>query len=150
MKTFLLTLCLLGSPLALAQNYFSAADLVTMGEELADNVGSNNAAILDRVFEDGRHYGAMVFRETGPGFSESHDDWADIYFVTDGSATLVTGGTITNSRVDSPGEIRGTGISGGTSRRLGKGDVVHIPAKVPHYVIVGEGEDITYFIVKTQ
>ena len=149
-KLIVLLVAMYGIAPAMAQNYLSAGDLATMGEELADNVGPNNAAILDRVFEDGRHYGAMVHRETGPGFSESHDEWADIYFVTDGRATLVTGGSITNPRMDSPGEIRGTGITGGTSRQLSKGDIVHIPATVPHYVIVREGEDITYFIVKAQ
>ncbi len=149
-KLIVLLVAIYGAAPAMAQNYLSAEDLATMGEDLADNVGPNNAAILDRVFEDGRHFGAMVHREPGPGFSESHDEWADIYFVTDGKATLVTGGTITNAREDSPGEIRGTGITGGTSRRLGKGDIVHIPATVPHYVIVGAGEAITYFIVKAQ
>jgi len=51
----------------------------------------------------------------------------------DGEATLVTGGTVLGTRVDAPGEIRGTGLQGGESHHLVKGSVIVIPAGLPHW-----------------
>jgi uncharacterized protein YjlB len=59
-------------------------------------------------------------------------------------------GEIIDAREDSPGEIRGTGIRGGEVQRISEGDVVHIPTGVPHHVLVGEGEEVTYFILKAR
>ena len=82
------------APAIFAQDIFTAQDLDDYATSMAYQVGSNNAAILDNIIQEGGYFAAMVHREPGPGFSESHDDWADLYFVTSGSATLVTGGTI--------------------------------------------------------
>ena len=133
-----------------AQDFWSKDDLESLKVDLSSRVGSNNAAILDRMVDQGGYFAAMVHREPGPGFSESHDEWADIYFVTSGSAAIMTGGEIVDAREDSPGEIRGTSIRGGAVQRISEGDIVHIPAGVPHYVMVGEGEEVTYFILKAQ
>lgn len=133
-----------------AQDFWTAEELDAQRDQLSTQVGGNNAAILDRIIDFEGYFAAMVHREPGPGFSESHDDWADIYFVTSGSASIVTGGEITDAREDSPGEIRGTGIRGGEVQRIGEGDVVHIPTGVPHHVLVGEGEEVTYFILKAR
>jgi len=138
------------APAIFAQDIFTAQDLDNYATSLASQVGSNNAAILDNIIQEGGYFAAMVHREPGPGFSESHDDWADLYFVTSGSATLVTGGTIVNPREESPGEMRGTALQGGTSRAIATGDVVHIPAGVPHHVLVEEGREVTYFIFKAK
>lgn len=149
-KIVLLIIFLLSWTGAAAQDFFSADELQDMSADLTSRIGANNAAILNNIFNEGNYFGAMVSRETGPGFSESHAEWTDIYFVIEGGATIITGGSLTDERVESPGELRGTGISGGSSRTIGKGDIVHIPAGVPHYVVVGEGEAITYFIVKAK
>lgn len=147
---FILLLFLLSAPVVQAQDFWTAADLDGLREELSASVGGNNAAILDRVIDQEGYFSAMVHREPGPGFSETHAEWADIYFVTSGSAAIRTGGEIVNATEDTPGEVRGTSIEGGVIRRIGKGDVVHIPVGVPHHVIVAEGEEVTYFILKAQ
>ena len=46
------------------------------------------------------------------------------------------------------GEVRGPSIKGGESKKLGAGDVVHIPAKIPHQILVSNGKQFTYFVVK--
>mgnify|MGYP005657898713 CR=1 FL=1 len=147
---FILIVFLLLAPVIQAQDFWSTADFDALRSELSSRVGSNNAAILDRVIDQEGYFAAMVHREPGPGFSEAHAEWADIYFVTSGSAAIMTGGEIVNATEGTPGEIRGSSIEGGVLRRIGQGDVVHIPAGVPHYVIVGEGEEVTYMIIKAQ
>ena len=148
-----LTASLLGTPSLLAQGngefkYWSAFQLDNLGRSLAGEVGANNTALLDRIVDEGNYFAAIVHREPGPGFSEAHADWADIYFVTAGNASLIVGGTITDAEETEPGEFRGSMIDGGTLQRLAEGDVVHIPAGTAHHVRVEPGEQVTYFIVK--
>jgi quercetin dioxygenase-like cupin family protein len=42
----------------------------------------------------------------------------------------------------------GTGIEGGERHPIAAGDVVHIPAKIPHSFLVPSGKHITYVLVK--
>jgi quercetin dioxygenase-like cupin family protein len=72
-------------------------------------------------------------RVTAPGEVEVHEHDTDIFYVTEGTATLVTGGQTEESKTISPGEIRGKKSVGGTSRLLQKGDIVVIPPGVPHW-----------------
>jgi mannose-6-phosphate isomerase-like protein (cupin superfamily) len=70
---------------------------------------------------------------TGPGQVEVHDKETDIFYVVDGEATIVTGGTMVGGRQTAPGQSRGTDVQGGETRRLKKGDVMVIPAGIPHW-----------------
>jgi glc operon protein GlcG len=72
-------------------------------------------------------------RRDGAGEAEVHQRDTDIFYVTKGSAELVTGGQVVEPRQSSPAEIRGTQISGGDSLQLKQGDVVSIPRGVPHW-----------------
>jgi len=60
---------------------------------------------------------------------------------------VVTGGTVVDPKVTEPGQVRGAIIQGGESRRISKGDVLVIPAGVPHWFKDVEGP-LTYFVVK--
>ena len=82
------------------------------------------------------------------GKAELHEQAADIFVVLEGAATVVTGGTIANPVTTAPGEIRGAAVQQGTRRDLKEGDIAHIPAGVPHQVLVPRGGSFTYFVVK--
>jgi mannose-6-phosphate isomerase-like protein (cupin superfamily) len=49
-----------------------------------------------------------------------------------GESVLTYGGTVTNARETSPGQIRGDAITGGTSMTVHQGDFLQIPAGMPH------------------
>ena len=66
----------------------------------------------------------------------------------EGAGTLVTGGTIAGGVNTSPGEVRGKGITDGTSRRMTKGEFAVIPAGMPHWISTVEGKEILYIVVK--
>jgi len=68
-----------------------------------------------------------------PGEAEIHENVADVFMVMEGGSTLVTGGTIVGGKTTAPGEIKGTGIEGGQTQHLSKGDVVIVPAGTPHW-----------------
>jgi|GEM_PF-635954 len=64
--------------------------------------------------------------------SEMHDDTNHVFIIQEGEAEFITGGKLVGAKVDGPGQTRGTGIEGGVSHHLSKGDVITIPAKTPH------------------
>jgi mannose-6-phosphate isomerase-like protein (cupin superfamily) len=72
-------------------------------------------------------------RRAGPGQVEIHEKETDIFYVTDGEATIVTGGTMVGGRQTAPSQLRGSDVKGGQTRHLKKGDVIVIPAGVPHW-----------------
>jgi mannose-6-phosphate isomerase-like protein (cupin superfamily) len=92
----------------------------------------------------------MVGLRHKDGGGEIHENFADFFFVVQGSATLLTGGTLENAKTASPGEIRGTSVKNGTSTTLSQGDVVHIPAGLPHQLLVPEGSTFIYYVIKVK
>jgi uncharacterized protein GlcG (DUF336 family)/mannose-6-phosphate isomerase-like protein (cupin superfamily) len=87
-------------------------------------------------------------RRDGPGEAEVHSADTDIFYVLDGSATVVTGGELITPRNVSATEIRGSSIAGGTEQRIGSGDVLAIPRGVPHWFRAVQAP-FTYYVVKT-
>ncbi len=92
-------------------------------------------------------YKIHASRREAPGVAEVHDWETDVMYVLEGSATIVTGGTVVDPKVVEPGQVRGPMIQGGESRRVAKGDVVVIPAGTPHWFKDVQGP-MTYFVVK--
>ena len=83
-----------------------------------------------------------------PGQVEVHARETDIFYVTDGEATLVVGGTVVGGKTTAPGQIRGTDIKGGQTQLLKKGDVVTIPAGTAHWFKELGTPTISYLTVK--
>ena len=86
-------------------------------------------------------------RRDGPGEAEVHLGDTDIFYVLQGHATVVTGGQVVQPRNLSATEVRGTELSGGEERRIGKGDVITIPRGVPHWFKQVDAP-FTYYVVK--
>ena len=89
----------------------------------------------------------MVVSRTSPGEVEVHDKETDTFHVLDGSATLVTGGTMVGGKVTAPNQQRGKDITGGETHHLMKGDVIVIPAGIPHW-FKEVPQSINYYVVK--
>ena len=83
-----------------------------------------------RIIED---EGLIVIANRGmQRGAEMHDNTNHVFIIQDGEAEFVTGGKMIEPKVTEPGQSRGTGIEGGASHHLSKGDVITIPAKTPH------------------
>jgi glc operon protein GlcG len=93
-------------------------------------------------------YKVHASRRTEPGLAEIHTWETDVFYVLEGSATLVTGGEAMAPKTIAPGEIRGSAIQGGESRRLVQGDVVIIPKGLPHWFKEIDQAPFLYFVVK--
>jgi glc operon protein GlcG len=86
-------------------------------------------------------------RRTAPGEVEFHEHVADIMHVVRGHATVVTGGQMVDQRPVGPGEVRARTVEGGTSHDLAEGDVLVVPAGVPHQ-FVAVSDPFLYFVAK--
>ena len=93
-------------------------------------------------------YTVSVLRRTAAGQVEVHEKETDIFYVTDGQATFVTGGTMIGGKVSRPNQLLGTDIQGGETHHLKKGDVIVIPAGTPHW-FKEVPQSIQYFTVKS-
>jgi glc operon protein GlcG len=83
----------------------------------------------------------------GHGDVEVHDKETDVIYVVDGEATFVTGGKMIGGRDNGPGQHLGSDVQGGESHHLSKGDVIVVPAGVPHW-FKEVPHPISYYVVK--
>lgn len=90
----------------------------------------------------------LAMHRTATGEAEVHETQADVFIVESGEAALIVGGSVVEGHTTAPNEIRGKSIADGERKRLQAGDVVHIPAKTPHQLILPEGGKFTYAVVK--
>jgi len=126
---------------------WSAAQLKQRDEALSTKVGADHSA-RETLADYGDHRFRLLYRDAD-GLPEQHDRIIDVVIVQSGEGTLLLGGKMINAKVSSgAGEYLGTGIEGGERHPLAAGDVVHIPAKIPHSFLVPKGKHITYVLVK--
>jgi mannose-6-phosphate isomerase-like protein (cupin superfamily) len=123
---------------------WTAAELESRARALKLNQNQQGA---ERIADWGNH-AAVLERLEGATPGEIHENLADVFVITSGETTLITGGAIVEPAATAPGEIRGKSIAGGASRKLAAGDVVHIPAKTPHQLSVAPGKVSTYLVIK--
>ena len=56
-----------------------------------------------------------------------------MFYVIDGSATMMTGGKLTGENRTNAENLSGTGIEGGASKNIAKGDFIIVPENTPHW-----------------
>jgi uncharacterized RmlC-like cupin family protein len=125
---------------------WKSAEFSAIGKKLAGKVNAQKFA-NENIGTYGNHSLLVTYRQAS-GEAEVHDTQNDIFIVQEGNATLVYGGTVVNPRATGPGETRGASIKGGERRPLAPGDIAHIPARIPHQVLLDPGKQFTYTIVK--
>ena len=74
----------------------------------------------------------MEYRATvGP--AAIHEREAEIFYIIEGTGTLVTGGKLVNETRTNPTNLSGTAVAGGSSRTVSKGDFILVPEGTPHW-----------------
>lgn len=68
-----------------------------------------------------------------------HEKEAEMFYVVDGSGTLVTGGKLTEEKRTNPTNLSGTAIEGGERKRVAKGDFFIVPENTPHWLTEIDG-----------
>jgi hypothetical protein len=146
-----LALTLLVAPVFAADHpdfrLWKADELRKRDAALSKKVGADHSS-RETLADFGDHRFRFLYRDAD-GFPEQHDKIVDVVFVQSGEGTLQLGGTLVGKKGSGgDGEFVGTRLDGGSRHPLGAGDVIHIPATVPHAFLVPKGKHITYVLVK--
>jgi glc operon protein GlcG len=101
------------------------------------------------LFDRSDKFMVHASRREQAGMAEIHTKDADIVYVLEGTAAIVTGGSPVNAKPTAADELRGERIDGGETRRLAKGDVMIVPAGVPHW-FKEVSNPFLYYVVKAR
>ena len=133
---------------------FAAAALLLTSAAVSVAADSSKVTFLghDQVAKGGTlvtapNLSILMAHRDAPGMVEVHEKETDTIYVLAGAATFVTGGTMIGGSQTAAGQQRGTDIRGGDAHSLVKGDVVVVPAGVPHWFKEVQGS-IDYYVVK--
>jgi mannose-6-phosphate isomerase-like protein (cupin superfamily) len=154
LKIMIVVLALLVTTVAqsppLPATFIPNADIQTFIDGLPRNTVSDKP--IRSVDAGGYHvavYGVYRPKSVQQEANRHDTKVTEIYYILDGSATLVTGGTLPDPHPLSSGSttFQSSRIEGGSSRRVSRGDVVIIPGRTPHWFSEQDG-DLRYLIFR--
>lgn len=124
----------------------SKQNIEDISKALAGKPGNTNQ---DIVAQAGKQTRIAIFHdEKREGdLNEIHDGSDDIYYVTNGTATLMLGGTLIEPNEISPGEWRAKTAVGGEKVTIKKGDLVFVPRGTRHQR-TGTDKKFTMILIK--
>ena len=104
--------------------------------------GSSRETLADYGVGGNSHRLRFIRRDRD-GWPELHNDIIDVVFIQSGKGTVLFGGEMTGES-----NVPGAQITGGSRHPVSAGDVLHIPAQMPHAYLTSQGEHITYILVR--
>ena len=116
----------------------SAAEIAALSERAAREIKPGQPLVALPVMGVGPWRAMLEYRQAGAPAS-LHKTQIEIFQVVSGAGQFVTGGTLEGTRDVDAANQSGTGIAGGTSRRVATGDIMAVPAGVPHWIPSVEG-----------
>lgn len=142
--------------LAVLSLVVNAQSAVTMSSSAADRSAEVKYFPNDEVLSSfekggillkGANYQILTAQRQEPGQVEIHTKFTDVFYVAKGNANIVVGGKVVGENASNPEEPRGNSIEGGQVDQLAPGDVLVIPAGVPHWINKVQ-PPFHYFVVK--
>lgn len=118
--------------------FAGGADVQAQLKQMLSEMKPDQGFMWRPLVRDGANVAAIEIWKK-PGRPAVHPDQAEYAIVLEGAGTLVSGGVMADPKVTNPTLTEGSRIEGGTTRSLGPGDVLLVPAGVPHWFgITGE------------
>lgn len=96
---------------------------------------------------DHRPHSVQIIHRAGYTQPEIHTDKWDIYVVLKGAGTVRVGGDRVNWIAGRPPEGQQPQLEGAEAFEVTEGDILHVPARSWHQVVVPEGGSITYALI---
>ena len=78
------------------------------------------------------HHAAVEYRRS-PTPPMVHTRMAEFFYVVDGEADLILGGTLTNPKCQNSSNLVGDGVEGGVTYHVKKGTYILVPENTVHY-----------------
>lgn len=140
-RLLIATFCLTLSGTAAAQQPPAAPRLFTSGLDLSAMIAKakaerrpDQANYTQPILQLAPYAANLEYRVAGINANATvHDKDAEMFFVVEGSGTVVTGGTLRDGRKTNPDNSAGSAIDGGTSRKITKGDFIMVPEGTAHW-----------------
>jgi len=120
------------APAAPTKTYASAADVAALLAKAKADHKDGQPLVAEPILRLAP-YGANLEYRTAVGPAAVHEKEAELFYVIDGSGTLTTGGKLANEKRTNAENLTGTGIEGGKSQAVAKGDFVIVPENTPHW-----------------
>jgi len=115
------------------KSYSSAADVQALLAKAKTDRKGNQPTVSERILQLPPYNANLEYR-AAVGPASVHEKEAEFFYVIDGSATMVTGGKLANETRTNAENLSGTGIEGGESRAIAKGDFIVVPENTPHWI----------------
>lgn len=138
------------SPMGNPFDQLTRAELQTRAAAMLTQAQASPSGMSSVTLQKYPGHFTMLTVRTRSGGAEQHDHASDFFFVLDGEATEVVGGSIPNSKASKPGELRGPKVVGGVEHVMRPGDIIHISPGTPHQTLVAPGKSFTYFVIKVE
>ena len=114
------------------KTYTSAKEVVAMMAKAKNERKADQANFIQGILRLPPYSANLEYRAVvGP--AATHRTEAEMFYVIDGSGTLVTGGKLANETQTNPENSSGTAIEGGMSQAVAKGDFLIVPENTPHW-----------------
>ena len=123
---------------AASRTYVSATDVTALIAKAKAERKGDQALLAQSMIQLAPYNVSLEYRAAVAN-AAVHETEAELFYVVDGSATLVTGGKLTNSNRTNAENLTGSGIEGGMSRRVAKGDFIMVPEGTPHWFSAIDG-----------
>src|SRR5439155_20452988 len=123
---------------AAGRTMVSAADVSALIAKAKVDRKDNQALLAQSMIRLDQYNVSLEYRALVAN-AAVHETEAELFYVVDGSAMLVTGGKLKNETRSNAANLSGTGIEGGVSRHIAKGDFIMVPEGVPHWFSAIDG-----------
>jgi mannose-6-phosphate isomerase-like protein (cupin superfamily) len=117
---------------ATPKTYASASDVAALIAKSKSERKENQPLVAQRILQLAPYNANLEYR-AAVGPAAIHEKEAEMFYVIDGGATLMTGGKLVNETRTNAENLSGTAIEGGTSRAISKGDFVIVPENTAHW-----------------
>jgi mannose-6-phosphate isomerase-like protein (cupin superfamily) len=121
------------APAQAPKTFTSAADITALIAKAKSDRKGDQPTVNEPILRLAP-YGANLEYRAATGPAAVHETEAEFFYVIDGSATLVTGGKLVEEKRTNPANLNGTGIEGGESKAIAKGDFIVVPENTPHQI----------------
>lgn len=120
------------APDAAARTMVSAADVTALIAKAKTDRKEGQALLAQSMIQLAPYNVSLEYRASVAN-AALHDREAELFYVIDGSATLITGGRLKDEKRTNAENMTGSGIEGGVSRHVAKGDFIMVPEGTPHW-----------------
>jgi mannose-6-phosphate isomerase-like protein (cupin superfamily) len=114
------------------KTFTSSADVAAMIAKAKSDRKETQANFIQQLLQLAPYTANLEYR-AAVGPAAVHETEAELFFVIDGSGTLVTGGKLAGETRTNAANLSGTAIDGGTSKPVAKGDFFIVPEGTPHW-----------------